>query len=138
MAFSFSQKAIHVYLSFTNLANVCPSTSLHPTFCLHITCSHVLSCIQFCPQYPTIEGDADVVMHFPQDGLRQGVTRKVLEAAEAAIAQKGAFTLVLSGGSLPNLLTALADPKLVRHVLILQACAHRCVGVFQVSSGRQH
>ncbi|KAF5828743.1 hypothetical protein DUNSADRAFT_17121 [Dunaliella salina] len=54
---------------------------------------------------------SDIVMHFPQDGLKQGLTRKVLEAAEAAIAQRGAFTLVLSGGSLPNLLSGLVDPK---------------------------
>ena len=65
-------------------------------------------------QYPSIEGDADIVMHFPQDGLRMGLTRKVLEAAEAAIAERGAFTLVLSGGSLPTLLSGLADPKQVR------------------------
>lgn len=62
-------------------------------------------------QYPSVDGDVDILMHFPQDGLRQGLTRKVLEEAEAAIAQRGAFTLVLSGGSLPNLLSGLADPK---------------------------
>ena len=65
-------------------------------------------------QYPSVAGDADIIMHFPQDGLRQNLTSKVLEAAEAAIAQKNAFSLVLSGGSLPTLLSGLADPKQVR------------------------
>lgn len=64
-------------------------------------------------QYPSATGDVDVVMHFPKDGLRQGLTQKVLEASQAAIAEKGSFTLVLAGGSLPALLSGLADPKQV-------------------------
>ncbi len=61
--------------------------------------------------YPGREGDASVILHFSKQGVAQALIKSVLEAAEAAIAQKGAFTLVLSGGSLPTLLSGLADSK---------------------------
>lgn len=62
-------------------------------------------------QYPGTEGDASVLLFFSKAGVAQGITRAVAEAADAAIAAKGAFTLVLSGGSLLGLLAGLADAK---------------------------
>lgn len=62
-------------------------------------------------QYPSVEGDASIVLFFSKNGVAQGVVKAVLDAAEAAIAAKGAFHLVLSGGSLPGLLAGLTDKK---------------------------
>lgn len=62
-------------------------------------------------QYPTAEGDAGLLLHFSRQGVAQGVVKAVAEAAEAAIAAKGAFTLVLSGGSLLSMLGGLAEKK---------------------------
>jgi len=62
-------------------------------------------------QYTSIEGDASIVLFFSKAGLAQGVVKAVLEAADAAIAAKGSFTLVLSGGSLLNLLSGLVGKK---------------------------
>jgi len=62
-------------------------------------------------QYPGVEGDASIVLHFSKSGVAQGVVKAVVDAADAAIAAKGAFTLVLSGGSLLGMLSGLAELK---------------------------
>ncbi|KAL6762174.1 glucosamine-6-phosphate isomerases/6-phosphogluconolactonase-domain-containing protein [Haematococcus lacustris] len=62
-------------------------------------------------QYPSVEGDANIVLHFSKAGVEQGIVKAVTEASEAAIKAKGSFTLVLSGGSLLNFLSGLADSK---------------------------
>jgi 6-phosphogluconolactonase len=62
-------------------------------------------------QYPTAEGNAQVVVYITPQSAATGLAKSVAEAAAAAIKAKGTFTLVLSGGSLINSLGALADAK---------------------------
>lgn len=60
-------------------------------------------------QYHSNETDVTVLLYVTAEKAVAGLTKLVTEAAEAAIKAKGAFTLVLSGGSLPSLLTPLAS-----------------------------
>ncbi len=62
--------------------------------------------------YPSVEGNANIMLFFSKAGVAQGVVKAVKEAADAAISAKGSFTLVLSGGSLLGFLAGLADSKL--------------------------
>lgn len=61
--------------------------------------------------YPTAEGNAQVVVYATAKNAAAGLARSVAEAAEAAIKAKGSFTLVLSGGSLLNMLSSVAEAK---------------------------
>lgn len=58
----------------------------------------------------------------------QGVVKAVEQAAEAAIKAKGSFTLVLSGGSLPSLLSGLVAKKvrLIIFVPVAPRSVHIC------------
>lgn len=62
-------------------------------------------------QYPTVEGNTEIILHFSKNGAAQSVVKAVSEAAAAAIQSKGSFTLVLSGGSVLGLLSGLAAVK---------------------------
>ncbi|EFJ45032.1 hypothetical protein VOLCADRAFT_82562 [Volvox carteri f. nagariensis] len=62
-------------------------------------------------QYHTTETDASVLLYVTPEKAQAGLTKLVVEAAQAAVKAKGAFTLVLSGGSLPALLGPLASAK---------------------------
>ncbi|GIL80838.1 hypothetical protein Vretimale_9446 [Volvox reticuliferus] len=62
-------------------------------------------------QYHTTETDTSVLLYVSPEKAQAGLTKLVVEAAEAAVKAKGAFTLVLSGGSLPGLLGPLASAK---------------------------
>lgn len=61
-------------------------------------------------QYPG-EGDAQVVVYATPKNVTKGLAKLVAEAAAKAIAAKGSFTLVLSGGSALNLLGGLVGTK---------------------------
>eukprot|EP00877_Chromochloris_zofingiensis_P015098 jgi/Chrzof1/9842/Cz04g18010.t1 len=61
-------------------------------------------------QYPD-EGKAQLIVYATPKAAAAGLAKSVAEAANAAIKAKGSFTLVLSGGSLVNQLSALVDAK---------------------------
>lgn len=61
-------------------------------------------------QYPG-EANAQVVVYATQRNAAAGLAKYVVEAAAAAIKEKGSFTLVLSGGSLINMLSSIAEVK---------------------------
>lgn len=58
--------------------------------------------------YPDGEYECNVLVHATKNVAAEALAEKVLSTAEAAIAARGAFTLVLSGGSLVNALEGLA------------------------------
>jgi 6-phosphogluconolactonase len=58
--------------------------------------------------YPHGEASTRVVVHATPRGASLGLTRLVADAAKRAVAERGAFTLVLSGGSLVDALAPLA------------------------------
>lgn len=62
-------------------------------------------------QYHGTETDVSIMLHTTAASAMNGLTKLVLEAAEAAIKAKGSFTLVLSGGSLPASLAGLAAAR---------------------------
>ncbi|GLC43270.1 hypothetical protein PLESTB_001492000 [Pleodorina starrii] len=62
-------------------------------------------------QYHDTETEASVMLYVTPEKAQAGLVKLVVEAAEAAVKAKGAFTLVLSGGSLPALLGPLATAK---------------------------
>ncbi|KAG2488167.1 hypothetical protein HYH03_013310 [Edaphochlamys debaryana] len=62
-------------------------------------------------QYHDTETDAVIELYVTPEKAQAGLAVLVQEAAQAAVKAKGAFTLVLSGGSLPSLLTPLASAK---------------------------
>lgn len=59
-------------------------------------------------QYPSGDFECGVVLHGTPAAAADGIAKMVLAAAEKAIATKGSFTLVLSGGSLVKALGDLA------------------------------
>jgi 6-phosphogluconolactonase len=59
-------------------------------------------------QYPAAH-DAQVVVYATSKNAANGLAKAVTEAAAAAIKEKGSFTLVLSGGSLINMLSSIAE-----------------------------
>eukprot|EP00775_Hariotina_reticulata_P000649 gene649-942_t len=61
-------------------------------------------------QYPG-QGEAQVLVYATSKNAAAGLARAVTEAAAAAIKEKGSFTLVLSGGSLVNMLSSIAELK---------------------------
>ncbi|GBF94076.1 6-phosphogluconolactonase [Raphidocelis subcapitata] len=61
-------------------------------------------------QYPG-EGNAQVVVFATPKNASKGLSKLIAASAAAAIAAKGSFTLVLSGGSVLNTLSALAEVK---------------------------
>ncbi len=62
-------------------------------------------------QYHETDTDVTVLLYVTAEKAQAGLVKAVEEAAQAAVKAKGAFTLVLSGGSLPSLLTPLAASK---------------------------
>ncbi|KXZ55367.1 hypothetical protein GPECTOR_3g496 [Gonium pectorale] len=64
-------------------------------------------------QYHETETDGTVLLYVTAEKAQAGLVRLVEEASAAAVKAKGAFTLVLSGGSLPALLGPLAASKSV-------------------------
>lgn len=62
-------------------------------------------------QYPDKEGDMSVVLNTSPAAAATTLANAVADAAEAAIKAKGAFTLVLSGGSLLTSLGELSKKK---------------------------
>lgn len=61
--------------------------------------------------YNNKEGNIQAVLHAGAPAAANTLAKAVVEASEAAIKAKGSFTLVLSGGSLPNALTPLLSYK---------------------------
>lgn len=57
------------------------------------------------------EANAQVVVYATAKNAAAGLAKSVTEAAAAAIKAKGSFTLVLSGGSLINMLSSVAEAK---------------------------
>ncbi|PNW88555.1 hypothetical protein CHLRE_01g034400v5 [Chlamydomonas reinhardtii] len=64
-------------------------------------------------QYHDTETDVNVLLYVTPEKAQAGLVKLVEEAAAEAVKAKGAFTLVLSGGSLPSLLAPLAASKSV-------------------------
>lgn len=62
-------------------------------------------------QYHEAETEVSIVLHATQAVAVNAVTRAVTEASEAAIKEKGSFTVALSGGSLSSQLAPLANAK---------------------------
>ncbi|PNH10783.1 putative 6-phosphogluconolactonase 5, chloroplastic [Tetrabaena socialis] len=62
-------------------------------------------------QYHDTDTDVTVLLYVTAEKAQAGLAKLVVEAAQAAVKAKGAFTLVLSGGSLPSLLAPLATAK---------------------------
>jgi len=61
-------------------------------------------------QYPG-EANSEVIIYATERNATNGLAKAVAEAAKAAIAAKGSFTVVLSGGGLMKMFAALADIK---------------------------
>ena len=61
--------------------------------------------------YPGVQGGADLLLHASEADLSTSLVKSVLEAADTAVQQHGAFTLVLSGGSLLRCLKGLATAQ---------------------------
>lgn len=58
-------------------------------------------------QYRSVEGEGDIMQYGNKAQVSVALARMVAAASADAIAERGAFTLVLSGGSLPTLLNSL-------------------------------
>eukprot|EP00898_Chlorokybus_atmophyticus_P006499 jgi/Chlat1/6850/Chrsp51S06568 len=66
-------------------------------------------------QYPTGDVNASVDIHETSEDVSDTLVQTVLQAAESAIAERGSFTLVLSGGSLMKIAAKLADRQHAKH-----------------------
>lgn len=62
-------------------------------------------------QYRKVEGEGTIMQYGNKTQVSVALTRMIEQASAEAIAERGAFTLVLSGGSLPTLLNTLVGSK---------------------------
>jgi 6-phosphogluconolactonase len=62
-------------------------------------------------QYRQVEGEGTIMQYGNKTQVSVALTRMIEQASAEAIAERGAFTLVLSGGSLPTLLNTLVGSK---------------------------
>jgi len=60
-------------------------------------------------QYPAVEGEVALSVVPSKSDVPAAIANIVVESAKAAIAAKGSFTLVVSGGSLPEYFTTLSQ-----------------------------
>ena len=82
---------------------LCPAGIVAPIS----TSSGVGTGIRHVFQYREEEGEGTILQYGNKSQVSVGLAKAIEKASAEAIAEKGAFTLVLSGGSLPSLLSSL-------------------------------